>query len=101
MEVKVADRSALAPGKPLSVEVEGRTIALFDVDGTLRAIDDTCTHAGASLAEGEVEDGTVVCPWHGARFDLTTGEVRCPPAGRPVRAYPVALRGQEIWVELD
>jgi len=100
MEVKVADRSALAAGRALAVEVGGRTIALFDVGGTLRAIDDTCTHAGAGLAEGEVEGGEVVCPWHGARFDLATGEPKCPPATRPVRTYPVQVRGEEIWVDV-
>jgi 3-phenylpropionate/trans-cinnamate dioxygenase ferredoxin subunit len=98
---KIADRSALAPDKPLCVQVEGRPIALFDLAGNCYAIDDTCTHAGGPLSEGEVEDGAVVCPWHGARFDLRSGAVLAPPAGSAVRSYPVKIQGREVWVEVD
>jgi nitrite reductase/ring-hydroxylating ferredoxin subunit len=98
---KVAERSALAPGKPLCVEVEGRTIALFDLGGSCRAVDDACTHAGGNLSEGEVEDGQVICPWHGARFDLETGAALTAPASNAVRSYPVKIEGTAIWIEVD
>lgn len=98
---RVADRSALSPGRPICVQVEGRSIAIFDLGGSCRAVDDECTHAGGNLSEGEVEDGVVTCPWHGARFDLATGEVLSPPAGSPVKSYPVKIEGQAIWLEVD
>ena len=100
---KAAERSALTPGRPICVQVAGRAIALFDLGGpdACRAVDDECTHAGGNLSEGEVEEGVVTCPWHGARFDLTTGEVLSGPAERPVRSYPVRIQGAEIWLEID
>jgi nitrite reductase/ring-hydroxylating ferredoxin subunit len=98
---RVADRSAVSSGKSLCVQVDGRSIALFELDGTVLALDDTCTHAGGPLSEGEVEEGGVVCPWHGAKFDLRTGAALGPPASSPVKSYPVRIQGQEIWVELD
>jgi nitrite reductase/ring-hydroxylating ferredoxin subunit len=98
---RVADRASLAPGKPLCVQVEGRSIALFDLGGTCRAVDDECTHAGGNLSEGEVENEIVTCPWHGARFDLQTGAVLSGPAGSPVKSYPVKIEGAAVWVEVD
>ena len=97
---QVAERSAVSPGKPLCVHVDGRAIAIFDLGGTCRAVDDECTHAGGSLSEGEVEGGIVTCPWHGARFDLSTGAVLSGPAGSPVRSYPVRIEGSGIWLDV-
>ena len=97
---KVAERSAVAPGKPICVQVEGRSIAIFDVDGIVRAVDDECTHAGGNLSEGEVDACVVTCPWHGARFDLTTGAVLSGPARGAVKSYPVKIEGSGIWLEI-
>ena len=98
---KVAERSSLTPERPLCVEVAGRAIAIFDVGGACRAVDDECTHAGGNLSEGEVDGGVVTCPWHGARFDLATGAVLSGPAGRAVKSYPVRIEGSAIWLEVD
>ena len=98
---KVAERNALTPEKPICVQVEGRSIALFDLGETCRAVDDECTHAGGNLSEGEVEAGIVTCPWHGARFDLATGKALSAPASEPVTAYPVRIEHGSIWIELD
>src|ERR1700690_991331 len=80
--------------------VAGRPIALFNVDGRFFAIDDTCTHDGASLAEGKLGGTTIVCPWHEAEFNVTTGEVLCPPASENVRSYPVFVNGGSVEVEI-
>ena len=98
---KVAERSAVAPGKPLCVQVDGRSIAIFDVGGTLHAVDDECTHAGGNLSEGEVDECVVTCPWHGARFDLSTGAALSGPARNAVKSYPVRLEGSGIFLEVD
>ncbi|MGH9068072.1 MAG: bifunctional 3-phenylpropionate/cinnamic acid dioxygenase ferredoxin subunit [Acidimicrobiales bacterium] len=66
-------------------------IAVFNVDGELYAVDDTCTHQDASLADGWVEDGCVECPLHASQFDLRTGAVTGPPAREPIRTYPVSV----------
>ena len=76
-------------------------IAIFNVDGTLYAIDDTCSHQDASLADGWVEGCEVECPLHASRFNLRTGAVDAPPAKLPVRAHVVAIEDGLIRVELS
>jgi 3-phenylpropionate/trans-cinnamate dioxygenase ferredoxin subunit len=90
----------LPPGCGRAYTVAGLRIALFNVDGLFFAIDDTCSHDRASLAEGSLEGSTVVCPWHSAEFDVKTGEVLCPPASENVRSYPVHVSGGSIEVEI-
>jgi nitrite reductase/ring-hydroxylating ferredoxin subunit len=63
-------------------------------------LSDTCTHRGGPLSEGTVEGAEVTCPWHGARFDIKTGAVMRPPAGREVRSYPVRVTGADIEIEV-
>ena len=65
---KAVESSRLPPGASLCVDVEGEKVALFNVDGNIHAIADTCTHRGGPLSEGEVEGTEVTCPWHGATF---------------------------------
>ncbi len=89
--VKVATLEELPPGKAKAVSVDGVRIALFNVEGTLYAIDDTCTHEEASLAEGAIYGEVVACPKHGSRFNLRTGRVLSLPAVIPVNTYPVRV----------
>lgn len=98
--VKVATVHEIPPGKAKQVKVGGRAVALFNVEGNFYAIDDTCPHRGAPLWEGEVEGHEVTCPWHGARFDVTTGAHLCPPAARGVPAYKVQVVGEEVQVDV-
>ncbi|MBC3190450.1 bifunctional 3-phenylpropionate/cinnamic acid dioxygenase ferredoxin subunit [Pseudonocardia sp. C8] len=75
-----------------SVRVQGRVaIAVFNVDGDLYAIDDTCTHQDASLSDGWLEGCAVECPLHAACFDLRTGQPSGPPAKTPVRTHQVVV----------
>jgi len=74
-------------GELVAVEVDGTAVAVAVLDGQVHAFDDTCPHAGCSLAEGELEDDSVVCPCHFARFDLTTGRAVEGPAGRGVAVW--------------
>jgi len=83
-----------------SVRVQGTVaIAVFNVDGELFAIDDTCTHQDASLSEGWLEGCLIECPLHEASFDLRTGEPTCPPAKRPVRTYGVEVQDGVVYVD--
>jgi nitrite reductase/ring-hydroxylating ferredoxin subunit len=77
--VKVAQTSELLPGSGKVVEADGRSIAVFNVDRTFYAIDNTCTHRGGPLGEGELNGESVTCPWHGANFNVKTGAVTRPP----------------------
>jgi 3-phenylpropionate/trans-cinnamate dioxygenase ferredoxin component len=98
--VKVAKTDALKPGQARLVEVKGKEIALFNVDGEFYALDNACTHEQGPLAEGEVEGHEVTCPLHGAMFDIRTGEVLGPPAYDDVATYAVRVTGDDIEVEV-
>jgi len=97
--VKVAEKKDLPTGSAIAVDVNGRKIAIFNVKGQYYAIDDTCTHAGGSLSEGDVAETVVTCPWHGATFDITNGEVLGDPAPEGVKSYKVHLEGEDINIE--
>jgi nitrite reductase/ring-hydroxylating ferredoxin subunit len=90
----------IPPGQGKQVTVNDKTLAIFNVNGTFYALDNECPHRNGPLAEGTVENAEVVCPWHGARFDLTTGAHLSPPAQRGVRSYKVQVVGSEIQVEV-
>jgi NAD(P)H-dependent nitrite reductase small subunit len=98
--VKVAKANEIAPGKGKMVEVEGKKIALFNVEGSFYAIDDTCTHRGGPLSDGVLDEKEVTCPWHGGRFDVTTGEVLGSPAPKSVARYNARVEGDDIEVEI-
>ncbi len=98
--VTVAKTTDGAPGQAKTVEVKGKTIAVFNVKGQYYAIDDTCTHVGGPLSEGTVEGTTVTCPWHGAQFDVASGQVLGPPAGAGVCSYRVQVQGEDLVLEL-
>ncbi len=98
--VEVAKMGDLEPGQGMCVEVEDTKIALFNIGGTYYAIDDTCTHGGGPLSEGECEEHVVTCPWHGAQFNLKTGEVLSPPARKSVTSYKVLVEGSSIKIEV-
>jgi len=99
--VKVARTEDIPAGHATMVEVNGKEIALFNVDGSFHAIDNTCTHVGGPLCEGELTGTEVTCPWHGGVFDVTTGEVLGPPPGRAANRYNVRVAGPDIEVEVQ
>ena len=96
---KVATTGQLELGAAICVEVEGKQIALFNVDGEFYAIDDTCSHSGGPLSDGMCEGTVVTCPWHGAQFDLETGNVVRAPAQDGVGSYKVLVEGDDIKIE--
>lgn len=98
--VKVAETKDLGPGQAAAFDVEGQRVAVFNVGGTLYALDDTCPHAGGPLSEGLIEGNKVTCPWHGADFDLCSGAVLCPPAFDGVKSYKVVVEGNDVKIEI-
>ncbi|HEY3910429.1 MAG TPA: non-heme iron oxygenase ferredoxin subunit [Stellaceae bacterium] len=98
--VRAAARGDLTAGEVIGVEVAGRSIALYDSDGSLFATDNICTHAYACLSDGWLDGETIECPLHAARFDIRTGKVLDPPASEDLRTYPVRLIGDDIEVQI-
>ncbi len=98
--VRVASLTEVPPGTGRQVQVSGRALAIYNLDGIMHAIDGTCTHRGGPLGEGALAGNVVTCPWHGARFDVTTGAVLGPPAPQGVISHRVTVEGDSIFVEL-
>lgn len=96
---RAASTSEIAPGSAKAVLLEGKTIALFNVNGKFHAINDTCPHQHGPLSEGAVDGTTVSCPWHGWTFDVTNGKCGVSPAAK-VAAYPTKVEGESVFVEL-
>jgi naphthalene 1,2-dioxygenase system ferredoxin subunit len=99
--VRAAARSDLAEGEVLGVELQGRSIALYDVEGSVFATDNICTHAYARLSDGWLDGELIECPLHAARFDVRTGKVLDPPATEDLKTYPVRVIDDEIQVKLE
>jgi 3-phenylpropionate/trans-cinnamate dioxygenase ferredoxin component len=99
-EVVVGVAGELAPGQRKLAFIDGRSIVLFNLDGTLHAIDNACPHNGAALASGQLEGCLLRCPAHGLRFDVRTG---CMPgtAGLKVTTFPVGIVDSKVVVSLD
>jgi len=87
--VEIARTNEIAPGGKKMVEVEGKKIAIFNLEGDYYAIDDTCPHARGPLSEVEVEGEVVTCRWPGLEFIIKTGELLRHPARRGVKSYGV------------
>jgi 3-phenylpropionate/trans-cinnamate dioxygenase ferredoxin subunit len=98
--LRVCDFDDLPPGDAVRV-IGPEPIAVFNADGDLYAIGDTCTHQDASLADGWLEGCLVECPLHASCFDLRTGAATAPPARVPVRTYPVRVVDGVIYVETE
>tara|TARA_Y100000310_G_scaffold60623_1_gene55943 strand:+ start:1560 stop:1865 length:306 start_codon:yes stop_codon:yes gene_type:complete len=98
--VTVANVNDVKERKGKVVEANGKTIALFNVDGKIYAIDNTCVHAGGPLGEGTCEGNVVTCPWHGWKFDVTTGISPVNPQAK-VDTFEVQIEGEEVKVKTE
>lgn len=98
--VPVAKVSDFEEAEIRAYDVDGQIVAVAQVDDTYYAFDDTCTHAQCSLADGDLDGTTIICPCHDGEFDITTGEALEGPPEDPVGVYPVQVVDDEIRVEL-
>ncbi len=97
--VKVAQVSEISPGEMITVDYPtGDAVLIANVNGVIHACDDICSHAYASLSEGDIDGAEVECPLHGAVFNITTGEALTPPADSPIKVYQVQIEGDNILV---
>jgi len=89
----------LRPGRALLVQVSGQRVAVYNVGGTFYATQHDCTHEGGPLSEGDLQGTVITCPWHGSRFDVTSGKPVRGPAQRPLQTFRVSVEGEVAQVE--
>lgn len=99
--VAVAKLADLADPGRMVVEVDERLLVLVRVGNDVFALDDVCTHDGGPLSEGQVDDHTIACPRHGAKFDVRNGRALTMPATRPTVAHQVKIENGRILVKLN
>jgi 3-phenylpropionate/trans-cinnamate dioxygenase ferredoxin component len=99
--IDVAALDDLTPGEPVRVDVGGRAVCLVNVDGTIAAVHDVCTHALESLSDGYVDGDRIECPRHGAAFSLLTGAALTPPATKPLPIFGVQVRDGRVLVDAE
>jgi 3-phenylpropionate/trans-cinnamate dioxygenase ferredoxin subunit len=101
LRVKLAKVADVKPGSGKAVQVNGRAIAVFNIKGEYFAVDDVCSHMGAPLANGFLAGKSITCEWHGASFDLETGEALNSPARGDIKPYKVIVNDEDLEIELE
>ncbi|MCX7100152.1 MAG: non-heme iron oxygenase ferredoxin subunit [Methylobacter sp.] len=96
--IDVIDENAMANGENLVVDIDGTDVAIFKVDDKFYALEDVCTHDGGEIASGTLEGDEIVCPRHGARFCIKTGEVKAPPAYENINCFPIRIEKGKVQV---
>lgn len=96
----VAKKSEIGEGEAHRFVVDGVEVLLCNVGGEIYAVEDICTHDGGALDQGELEGARIICPRHGANFDVRTGEALTLPAVMPLPTYRVRVDGDDIYVEI-
>lgn len=98
--IAVGKKAEFKDGGMTDKEISGQHICFARAGDTFYAFDDVCTHAHVMLSRGDLEGDEVVCPLHGARFSIKTGQALTPPAVKPVRTYEVKTEGEEVYVKI-
>lgn len=99
--VRVAGVADVAEGQVYAVRVGGREIALYHLPGgDFRATDNICSHEYAQLSDGWLEDGSIECPLHAARFDVRTGKALCAPAETDLDVYELRVEGGDLLIKV-
>ncbi len=100
-KIIVGKTADISPGKMIKVSIDGKDVMVANIDGNYCAMDDSCSHSGASLSEGKLDGGKVICGWHKAEFDCKTGKlVKFPAKIRDVASYNVSIESDNVFVEM-
>lgn len=97
---RIADVTSIPSGKAAVFDVGGKKVAVFNVEGVFYAVDNACSHRGGPLHEGSLHSTKITCPWHGAQFDVTNGEVLAPPASAGITSYATKVEEDGVWLAI-
>jgi nitrite reductase/ring-hydroxylating ferredoxin subunit len=98
--IEVAKKSQIPEGGVISVEIEGKSLALVKLEGAVYALADTCPHDAGPLSDGQILGEDIECPWHRSCFSVKTGRVTRDPATEDVATYTVRVVGDVVEVEI-
>nr|2QPZ_A Chain A, Naphthalene 1,2-dioxygenase system ferredoxin subunit [Pseudomonas putida] len=93
--------SDILEGDVLGVTVEGKELALYEVEGEIYATDNLCTHGSARMSDGYLEGREIECPLHQGRFDVCTGKALCAPVTQNIKTYPVKIENLRVMIDLS
>lgn len=98
--IDVAARGDIPEDDVLGVDIAGKSLALYDVEGEVFATDNICTHGHARLCDGFLEGFEIECPLHQGRFDVRNGKAMCAPLTDDLRSYPIRIDNDRVWVDI-
>ena len=100
-KVVVGKTSDIEVGKLVHITASGKELVVTKLDGNYYAIDNICTHAGAELHEGELSNSELTCPWHGAKWDIKTGNlISFPQKLKPLQSHRVSVENDTLFIEV-
>jgi len=99
--IDIAAEGSLVPGEPLHIDHHGQTIAVILIEDEVFAIEDICSHDRSPISDGCIEGGEIICPRHGARFCLRTGQALTAPAYEDIETFPVRTEAGRLWLGLS
>lgn len=98
--IDVAALEAVPEEDVIGIDLEGKSVALYKVDGEVFATDNICSHGNARLCDGFLEGHEIECPLHQGKFDVRNGKAMCAPLTEDIKAYPVKIEGSRVFVAL-
>ncbi len=99
--IDAAALDAVPEGYVIGIRIEGKEIALYEVEGEIYATDNLCTHGAARMSDGFLEGREIECPLHQGRFDVCSGQAMCAPLTENIRTYPVRIENLRVMLKLD
>lgn len=99
--INAASQDDVPKGDVIGITVQGREIALYEVEGKLFATDNICTHGHARMSDGFLEGNEIECPLHQGKFDVCTGKALCAPLTEDIRTYPVSIKDGRVFLKFD
>ncbi|HCY15722.1 MAG: naphthalene 1,2-dioxygenase [Curvibacter sp. GWA2_64_110] len=99
--IDAAARDDVPEGDVVGIKVDGKEIALYEVEGEIYATDNICTHGHARMSDGFLEGHEIECPLHQGKFDVCTGKALCAPLTENIRIYPVRIKNLRVMLKLE
>ncbi len=98
--IDIACKADVPEKDVMGVDIDAKSIALYQVDGEIFATDNICSHGNARLCDGFLEGHEIECPLHQGKFDIRNGKAMCAPLTEDIRTYPVKIEGDRVFIEI-